>query len=376
MMNTYNYAKAAKLIFSGSDYFEKLDAVIENAKDCIHLQTYIFNLDETGIAVLNSLKKAAQRGVKIFVLADAYGSKAITRKDIRKINADGIHFRLFSPLFSSESIYPGRRLHHKIAVIDRHTALIGGINIADKYRGTSAEPAWLDYGVMIEGAICTQLHTICEEFYERKQQQDIRKEITKTEGENIPVRFNQNDWIKGKNEIHKSYFQALRNSKTSIIFIASYFLPGYRFRKALTKAKKRGVDVCIVLAGKSDMPFLWYAEKYFYPFFLQNGIRIFEWKNSIMHAKAVIVDNDWVTIGSYNLNPVSHYLSIELNAEIKDRQFTAEFRKHITEIIDQACLEVTLKQNPYSLSWLARTRNSILYYFFKFIFLIFISKKR
>lgn len=376
-MNNYNTAKSAKLIFSGNDYFETLETIIDSAKETIHLQTYILKMDGTGISVINSLKKAVERGVRVFVLVDAYGSKSINRKTIRKIEAEGINFRLFSPLFSSESIYIGRRLHHKIVVADKYTALIGGINIADKYHGTDSEIAWLDYGILIKGTICIQLHTLCENFYEKKSNQFFRsaKEKIRHDGD-ILIRFKRNDWPKGKNEIHKSYLYALNNSKNSMIFIASYFLPGYRFRKALKKAIERKVDISIILAGKSDFLTFWYAEKYLYPFFFQNKIKIYEWKNSVMHAKAVLVDNDWTTIGSYNLNPVSHYLSIELNAEIKDEQFSSVFRKHITEIIDNNCIRVTSKTNPHSLSWFARIRNSVLYYFFKFLFLLFISRKK
>lgn len=373
-MNNYYPAKSLKLVFSGSDYFETLEKIINEAKDTIHIQTYIFEIDDTGSAVLLALKNAVQRGVRIYVLADAYGSKSLSKKIISKINSDGINFRLFSPLFSSESIYVGRRLHHKIVVADKKIALVGGINIADKYHGTAIESPWLDYAVLITGSINEHLHVLCENLYERKD--SASRHIIQAEDKDILIKFTRNDWIKGKNEIHKSYLNAMNISEKSVIFIASYFLPGYRFRRSLKNARKRGVSITVILAGKSDMPFLFYAEKYLYPFFLQHNIRILEWKKSVMHAKAVLVDNDWSTIGSYNLNPVSHYLSIELNVEIKNENFSTEFREHINTMLHQNCAEITLKGNSGKFAWLIKVRNSIMYHFFKFLFLIFISKKK
>ena len=374
-MNSYYPAESAKLAYSGNDYFDILRKIIDDSKTTIHIQTYIFELDDTGKAVLDSLQSALKRGVEVFILADAYGSKSISKKDISNINDSGIRFRLFSPLFSSESIYMGRRLHHKIVVVDKKTALVGGINIADKYHGTKNEQAWLDYAVLINGNVCEQLHDLCDDFYNKKNRSHSIPAATISSNHTL-VRFTRNDWVKGMNDIHKNYLAVLNQSKESVIFIASYFLPGYRFRKALKKARKRGVNITVILAGKSDMPYLFYAEKYLYPFFLQHGIRILEWKDSIMHAKAVLADNDWVTIGSYNLNPVSHYLSIELNVEIKDPEFASAFRDHIREILDHACTEITSKNHGSSISWFSKLRNSIMYHFFKFIFLIFISKKR
>ncbi|MBA3971920.1 MAG: cardiolipin synthase ClsB [Bacteroidetes bacterium] len=374
-MSRYYPAESAKLVFSGNDYFDILENIINEAKETIHIQTYIFEKDETGRTVIASLQKAFSRGVQIFVLADAYGSKSLTKKDIEGINANGIHFRLFSPFFSSESIYMGRRLHHKIVVIDKKVALVGGINIADKYHGSRTETAWLDYAVLLKGSICEQLNTLCDDLYKKKKRSATNPKLDNSNGQTL-IRLTRNDWVKGKNEIHKNYLNAVKEANESLIFIASYFLPGYRFRKALKKARRRGVSITIILAGKSDMPFLFYAEKYLYPFFLQHGIKILEWRDSVMHAKAVIADHEWCTIGSYNLNPVSQYLSIELNVEIKDQHFSDVFRKHIREILDKSCAEITQEKHGRSSSVWSKIRNAIMYHFFKFIFLIFIPGKK
>jgi cardiolipin synthase len=371
-MNAYRYAKRVELVFSGKDYFERLRTMIRESITEIHIQMYIFELDTTGKALLEELKDAAKRGVSISFLADGYGSRKISKKDILFIRSMGIRFRLFSTFFSKESIYMGRRLHHKLIVVDRQKALIGGINIADKYRGTT-EPPWLDYGIQITGTICGELAELCQAFYEKRKPQQLTTGNS-SDGE-IEIRFLRNDWVTGLNQIHRSYRKAVDDANKKIIFVASYFLPGIRFRRALSNAKRRGISVELILAGRSDMPFLFYAEKYFYPFFHQNGITIYEWQDSVMHAKAMLVDDDWVTIGSYNVNPVSHYLSIELNAVIKNRTFSNEFKDHLEKIKRDSCREIK-PSDPHSRSRISKIRNSLVYYFFKFIFMIFISRKR
>ncbi|MFL5764105.1 MAG: phospholipase D-like domain-containing protein [Bacteroidia bacterium] len=371
-MKNYQYARSVKLIYSGDDYFETLQGLIRKAKQQIHIQTYIFELDETGSSILSELTEAVKRGVTVNFLADGYGSRNISNPEVERIRKTGINFRLFSTFFSRESIYMGRRLHHKIVVADGNTALVGGINIANKYKGSANDPAWLDYSVLIEGNVCEELVAICESFFYKTK---FSKPVVVRETEaKIQIRFLQNDWIRGRNQVHKAYRKALYIADRRIVFVASYFLPGYRFRKALKHARSRGVEIWLILAGKSDMPFLFFAEKYFYPFFLQNGFRIFEWNNSVMHGKAILVDKDWVTIGSYNMNPLSHYLSIELNAEIRNHSFAAEFQEHIETIARSGCREV--KPAEQYGNFLSRLRNSIVYYFFKFIFLLFVSRKR
>lgn len=376
-MNKYYHAESTTLIYSGDHFFKTLEEIVNAAKEVVHFQTYIFENDATGISIANTLKEVARRGVNVFIMVDAYGSKSLSKKFINDLKKDNIHFRFFAPLFSHESTYVGRRLHHKIVVVDKQIALVGGINIADKYHGTLLNPAWLDYAVLIKGNVCIQLHNLCEQLFEKRNfiKQQIKEEQYNNYTGNVLLRFTRNDWIRGKNEIHTSYLHALNASKKSVIFVVSYFLPGYRFRQALKKARKRGIEITIVLAGKSDLPALWYAEKYLYLFFLQNGVKVYEWKNSVLHAKAVIVDTDWVTIGSYNLNPLSHYRSIELNVQIKDQPFATTFQNHVQEIIHRDCSEITLEKSPHTINRFSRIRNSFLYYFFKFVLILLISKR-
>ena len=132
-------ADEIRLVHSGTDYFDTLEEIINNAQHTLHFQTYIFEEDETGLRIANVLKSAAQKGVKVFVVLDGYGSKNLSNKFISDFENAGVNFRYFSPLFSFQNIYIGRRLHHKIIVADAKIALVGGINIADRYIGSPTE---------------------------------------------------------------------------------------------------------------------------------------------------------------------------------------------------------------------------------------------
>jgi cardiolipin synthase len=364
-MKTYLEAEDIQLVYSGSDYFNVLERMIDESRHSLHLQTYIFETDETGRKIVDALKKAAQRGVAVYMLIDAYGSYPFSKQVTKELNESGVHFRLFSPLSSNESIYFGRRLHHKIIVADKQVALTGGINIANKYSGSDGSTPWLDYAVLTRGMVCEFPHLLCEEFYHKKKVRRLRaweKNVDKPgmAGTGKLVRFRRNDWIKRKNDIHKSYMEALIGAQSSVTIVASYFLPGRTFRKLLKSAARRGVRIRVILAGKSDISSLRLAESYLYDFYLRYNICIFEWTNSVMHGKAMLVDDNWATIGSYNLNFLSHYISIELNSDVRDPAFIRQFSDHLDNVVTGSCETVEMKTvkrkfNPFSqlLRWMA-----------------------
>src|SRR5687767_2605674 len=129
----YTERNKVELVRGGADYFGLMQKLIDNAKACIHLQFYIFDEDETGILIKNKLLQAVERGVKVYVVLDGYASRGISNEFIKDIIQAGIHFRWFEPFFKGRYSYFGRRLHHKLVVIDERFALVGGLNIGDRY---------------------------------------------------------------------------------------------------------------------------------------------------------------------------------------------------------------------------------------------------
>jgi cardiolipin synthase len=150
-----------------------------------------------------------------------------------------------------------------------------------------------------------------------------------------------NDWLRGYGEIIRSHRQAVRLAQKEIIISGSYFLPSRRLLKLLKAASKRGVQVKIILTQESDVLLATRATRYLYRKMFKYGLQIFEWKHSVLHAKATIIDSKWVTIGSFNLNFLSAFESVELNLEIVDSAFATSFRSALTGIMEDDCAKIS-----------------------------------
>jgi cardiolipin synthase A/B len=350
-----------EIVHSGEDYFLRLQRIINQAQHEIHLQTYIFENDTTGIKIADCLKEAAGRNVTVYVLLDAFGSKDLPKKFTDALEQQGIHFRYFSPLLSINSFFIGRRLHHKIVVADGTIALIGGINIADKYRGTATEAPWLDYAVQIEGKIAAPLLQRCKDIY-AKAHGKARKQRIATFYPNAAttVHVLQNDWVRQKKEISTAYLKAIRTARKEIIIVASYFLPGIKLIQALKNATRKGVTVKLVLSGISDVPLLRRATRRLYTLLLRHRMELYEWNTSVLHAKVAVADGNWTTIGSYNLNHLSSYGSIEMNVEIISPEFAASFIAQLNANIAQ-CEKITTETHLQKNGIIAKCRNWLSY---------------
>jgi len=373
LVNRYILADSAELIQSGDPFFKETVRIIDEAKEIIHLQTYIFADDETGRTVADALIKAANRGVKIWMLIDGYGSKELSKAFVQKFIDAGIRFRFFGKLFSGESVSAMRRLHHKILVADQQEMLIGGINIGDKYHGTAKEQAWLDYAVLIKGDCCRMIHRFCEMMYDKKIY-NWEKVHLKQPANGVQVRFRLNDWVRGKRQVYSGYKYAVKNADSSITIVGTYFQPGFRFLKLLKAAVKRGVRVRVMMGSISDIPMFHHAETWLYDYLFRNGIEVFEWNESVLHGKAAVVDEEWSTVGSYNLNNLSKYKTIELNVDIKNAEFSKNFNQHLTTIFEEKCRCVKKEEYLKKTNIFTRFRNWIAYSYYR-LFMVLISSR-
>jgi len=339
---TLSATKNAVLVHSGEDYFSRLERIILESKFEIHIQTYIFDYDSTGQRIIAALKIAASRNVKIYILIDGFGSLSFPTEIINQLSKIGIELRIFSPFFSANSLYIGRRLHHKIVVSDAKTALIGGINIAEKYHGTEKTPPWLDYAVEInEENIAISLQELCRDMYFKNRIIRRKKIISIYEKANInSVSVLQNDWLKRKNEIFKSYIDKISTAEKEIVIVSSYFLPGKKLIRTLKKASQNDVTIKLILSGISDVPMARRASCHLYSKLLRYNIELYEWKKSVLHGKSAVIDGNWTTIGSFNLNNLSSFASIEMNVAIDSEKFAKEYLVHLNEIIAQ-CERIT-----------------------------------
>jgi len=345
--NDYSPDNYVKLVKGGKEYFDLMLAVIDQAKDTIHLQVYIYDDDETGIRVADALKEAVNRKVKVYLLVDGYASQVMSKKFRKDLQSAGIYFRFFDPIFKNKQFYFGRRLHQKVFVADSRYALVSGINITNRYNDMPGYSAWLDFGVYVEGEIARELCVLCwqtwQGFPTRMRSApcgDIWKPKKNPEELSL-IRIRRNDWVRGRTQISKSYNELLRTAKSHIILLSSYFLPGNIIRVNLLKAVRRGVKIRVILAGLSDVKVAKYAERYIYDWLLRNGIEIYEYQGNVLHGKLSICDSEWLTIGSYNINNISAYASVELNLDIRNPDFTKKVEAMLENIIQEKCIRIT-----------------------------------
>jgi len=345
-----------KVIKGGAPFFETLKELIQKAEHTIHLQTYIFSNDRTGSAVADALIEAAKKGVSVYLMADGYASKALSKDFIKRLEDAGIHFRFFEPIFRSRHFYFGRRLHHKVVIVDNKFGLVSGSNIADRYNDLPDQPAWYDMALLLEGDAAVELYDICLKIWERDttKRNILRKKLVDLfnyigEDDAVGVRVLQNDWVRRKLEIYFGYHKLFKESKQSITIVCSYFLPGISMRNRLSNAVKRGVDVKVILSNVSDVSLTKHAERYLYNWMFRNGIKVYEYLPTVLHAKYAVVDDNMVSLGSYNINDLSAQASVELNLLVRDDEIAQQMQAEVNEIIQTKCLQINPSDYAFSL---------------------------
>ncbi|UAY51559.1 phospholipase D-like domain-containing protein [Ferruginibacter albus] len=372
----YTADNKIKLIHGGKEYFDTLLTLFDKAAFSIHLQTYIFEEDETGRLVADALIKAATKGIKVFVLVDGYASQGLSKHFVQQLKQSGIFFRWFEPVLRSRHFYFGRRLHHKVVVADGYYSLVGGINISNRYNDMPNENAWMDWALYSEGEVNKKLYQVCRALWnksgwgKKRNFPSVSTIDTSTENECL-VAIRRNDWVRGKNEITKSYVRTIREAQSNVIIMSSYFLPGRLIKRSLALAAKRKVKVVVIATGKSDVTLAKHAERHIYRWLLKNGIELYEYRSNILHSKLSVCDGEWITVGSYNVNNISAYASVELNMDVLDSEFVKEAEKMLQAIIAADCERITEADFIRHNNFIKRIWQQICYNLVRVIFYLF-----
>ncbi len=374
--HSYVHHNDVKLIEGGRAYFDLLDEMIRTAKHSIHFQVYIFDEDETGQRVARALKEAAFRGVKVYLLVDGYASRDLSKEFIHDMKVAGVNVRMFEPLLKSKKFYFGRRLHHKVIVVDVFHCLVGGLNISDRYNDMAEAKAWLDWALFAEGEIGEVLARICTRRYKARipitaertnptpiKMTDIQK--------NCSVRVRINDWVDRKREISKSYLEMFRTAKSHVTIMSPYFLPGNEFRREMKQAIRRGVTIKVIQAGTSDIAASKYAERHMYRWLLRNKVQIYEYQKTVLHGKIAVTDHQWMTVGSYNINNLSAYISIELNLDVDNPHFAREVDRCLDSIIKMDCRQITEETYRTGTSWVEHQLQTLAYTLSRLVLFLF-----
>lgn len=347
------------LLRNGIEYFPALEAAIAQAKSSIYLQTYIFAQDAVGVTIGNALMTAARRGVATHLLIDGFGSKDLPSSFVEMLEEGGVQVMFYRPKISPWTFKKNRlrRLHQKVAVVDGIVGFVGGINIIDDFDVPNSVPnnvpPRIDYAVRIEGPLLTPISANVLKLWRRMAWLRFRLGSTQSPfsmGEHkqpylqavagdIEAAFVVRDNVLRRRDIEHAYLTAIEHAKAEIVIANAYFVPGYRFRKALIAASTRGVKVTLLLQGRLEY-FLMLATHAFYSEFLCNGIRIFEYRKSLMHSKVAVIDGHWATVGSSNLDPFSLLLAREANVVVNDQQFSAELKASVLANINAGAIQI------------------------------------
>ncbi|ULQ58226.1 phospholipase D-like domain-containing protein [Flavihumibacter rivuli] len=373
----YTLHNTVELVRGGRQYFDLMVDLIRNAQRSIHLQVYIFDEDETGTMVAEALKSAVGRNVPVFLLVDGYASQRLSKSFIANLKDSGVQFRWFEPLFQSPYFYFGRRLHHKVLVVDETHCLVGGINISNRYNDFPGQPAWLDWAIHASGEIGKPLFYFCQDIWNKSgwgKKKFLRFNLEpSTEGAPVEkaVRLRRQDWVRRRTEISRSYIEMLDQAKDHVIIMSSYLLPGRVMRKRLAAAAERGVQIKIIAAGKSDVMLAKHAERFLYRWLLKNRIELYEYRPSVLHGKISTYDGKWVSAGSYNLNYISAYASIELNLDVLDTTFARHVEEQLLVVIDKDCHQITAEEFDRSYHWPSRIWQRVSYEIVRLVFYLF-----
>jgi cardiolipin synthase len=341
-MRSVNYIgnNNVTLLESGTAFFPALIAAIDAAQQEIHFETYIFARDDTGIEVETALMRAAQRGVRVRVVTDWFGTghQQAARLGVA-FAAAGVRYRVFNPWFKRGVT----RTHRKIAVVDRAVAFVGGINVNDDWvcdydpGKKLPAPRW-DFAVQVEGPLVAQIHREAQAQWARVGHLGLIKRIDllrelKTAPRNggegpMQAGFVVRDNWRNRRTIQRAYLLALGRARTSVLLANPYFAPGRKFREALAQAAKRGVQVTLLI-GVGEFKLQDMVAHSFYPKLLDCGIKVVEYRKTQLHAKVAVIDDDWSTVGSSNCDGLSLFLNQEANVVVKDAAFARSMRAHI-----------------------------------------------
>lgn len=357
------------LLCNGADYFPALLTEIRASQHEVYLQTYIFELDETGLQVGKALMQAAKRKVSVFLLLDGFGCRNLSKIYIEALKKSGVQVLFFRPKISPWTLKRSRlrRLHSKLVVIDGLNGFVGGVNIIDDFNTPSHVAPRIDYAVKVQGPLLTEMHAtakriwrnVCLRQFVHIPTNDLAiKRHPKQAGE-MQATFLIRDNVQHRRDIENAYLSAMDKAQSEIIIANAYFLPGLRFRHALRDAAKRGVRVVLLLQKRSEYRLLDFATRALYSALLQQGVHIYEYHKSFMHSKVAVFDDRLAIVGSSNIDPFSLFLSLESNIAISNHTFAKALKQDLKMTIEAGATMVTLDdwhQNHLVnrlLSWLA-----------------------
>lgn len=371
------------LLRGGDALFPSMCEAIEAAQHEVWVASYIVHDDHVAGRVTEALEQAVRRGVKVHLVADGFGSVHTAAGLLRRLQAHGVAVAVFRPLRRWWSwLRPGslRRLHMKLCVVDGQVGFVGGINLIsdliDLRHGPTDKPR-LDYAVRVRGPVVAPIEQTVRAMWSRAVfGRDWRHELagmlrrpgrwkrlrqlahrlrmgpSLLAGARLPsasappldqpvrAAFVVRDNVRQRRTIERSYIEAIAAARERVDIVCPYFYPGSLFRRALRQAARRGVRVRLLLQGKVDYRIAALAARVLYDELMRAGVQIHEYTPAYLHAKVAVVDDDWATVGSSNIDPLSLLVNLEANLLVRDRAFVRRLSAELDRDFAEArCVE-------------------------------------
>jgi cardiolipin synthase len=326
--------------------YDALEEAIRGAKSHIHLLYYIFNSDRTGARFRDLLIQKAREGVTVRLLVDGVGSFGASTFVIPLTQAGG-KFAEFLPVGQfSRHWHPNLRNHRKIAVVDGRVGFTGGVNIGDEYTGRKKKVGrWRDSHIQISGPAVNHLQEVFAEDWYFASGEDLISERFYPDQQPVGDQMVQIIASGPDTEtqpLQRMFFTAITSARKRVYLTTPYFVPDQAMLVALQTAALRGVEVKLLLPHRSDMTLVLHAGRSYYKELLESGVAIHEYMQGILHAKTMVVDDRWATVGSANMDVRSFKLNFEVNAVIYGAVFAGELVRIFERDLTRAS-QVTLE---------------------------------
>ncbi len=350
-----------ELLENGEAYFPKVFEAMRQARREILLETFILFEDKVGHELQRILIEAAQRGVKVVVSLDGFGCGELSAGFLGELAEAGVTVQMFDPASKTLGIRTNwfRRLHRKIVVVDATVGFIGGINFSADHLGDFGPEAKQDYAVQVIGPAVADLHHFAlaqsgrqvrtRRGWRRRQQ---RPSAWSSEHGDGLVRLIYRDNLQHRDDIEEAYIHALSKAQHRAVIANAYFFPGYRLLREIRNAARRGVHVQLIMQGQPDVLLAKLAARMLYDYLLKDGVVIHEYCQRPLHGKVALVDDEWSTVGSSNLDPLSLALNLEANVLIRDRAFNQQLYERLEVLSKNHCQ--TMPENRKPRLWLWR----------------------
>jgi cardiolipin synthase len=341
-----------RLLENGEEYFPRVFEAIAQAQKEVLIETFILFDDPVGRQLQAGVIAAARRGLRVELTVDGYGSADLPLPFIEAITTAGVRFHIFDPRPPVFGVRTNifRRLHRKLVVIDACRAFIGGINFSEEHLVGSGLQAKQDYAVEVEGPVVRDLHRLAEAavgpveghwrrwWHRWRRQPPTAPTAAHAGGADAALVVRDNE--RHRDDIERHYRAAIRSAHREVLIANAYFFPGYRLLRALRQAARRGVSVRLILQGRPDMNWARWAALTLYEHLLRARVEIYEYCERPLHGKVAVIDGEWVTVGSSNLDPLSLFLNLEANLVVRDREFAAALRARLERLLSGQCQRV------------------------------------